>query len=428
MPSNVPKYSLKAATFNPNTFEGVVFKPEQEDMSLLANSLSRMEERRRTATEKASAMDVAFGEMRNKLHQDEETLSWFNDFANSYKDRVNGFVQTGDYGNAINAAVKFAGEAVNDPELIGRMKTSEQYKTQDDTQKARINKGISQATYNWWKENNKYKHRNIYDDKGNVVGAEEIQTSVPYDDINFAEHALTAFKMLNPDKDVRSSRSERSSSSYVDGTGGGSTRASGSSRGYERVRKEDILANMDELVNALPGGAARVEQAYDVYKNELKTMNDSLVDLERQLTGLVEGTKEYEDKLKEINDQRQKIEQRTILTSKNGSPISDFKEFYARMVTDELFAKGLAYDWRTTSSESTSRNSSQVTTKTDPNPSPRKTTPGGGEEWYPGMKLPTGETVDGPTVLQSGTNYFESVSNGVSTASGGIENRFGRKR
>ena len=91
-------------------------------MSLLANSLAKLEERERTANEKISAMDVAFGDIRSKLHQDKETLQWFNDFSNKYKDQVASYARLGDYGNAINAAVRLGGEAANDAELIGRLK------------------------------------------------------------------------------------------------------------------------------------------------------------------------------------------------------------------------------------------------------------------------------------------------------------------
>lgn len=349
MADKLPKYNLATAQFTPVVFEGATYKPEQEDMSLLANSLARLEERERTANEKLSAMDVAFGDIRSKLHQDKDTLQWFNDFSNKYKDQVASYARLGDYGNAINAAVRLGGEAANDAELIGRLKTSKQYEDLDAAQRARINKGITQDTYNWWKKNHKYNHVNIYDDYGNVVGAEEIDTPVPYDDVDFTKLAETAYKLITPDKVAKGSNTSVSSSHSVDGTGSSYSTASGLSRRVEKVRKEDILARMDELLPALPGGFSSVEQAFDVYRDKLNEMKESL-------KHMTPGTDEYKQ-------QQQKIEKRELLMSNNGYTITDYKEFCARMVTNELFAKGLAYDWRSTEASSQRSNSSVVNTE-----------------------------------------------------------------
>ena len=350
MADKLPKYNLATAQFTPVVFEGATYKPEQEDMSLLANSLAKLEERERTANEKISAMDVAFGDIRSKLHQDKDTLQWFNDFSNKYKDQVASYARLGDYGNAINAAVRLGGEAANDAELIGRLKTSKQYEDLDAAQRARINKGITQDTYNWWKKTHKYNHVNIYDDTGTVVvGAEEIDTPVPYDDIDFTKLAETAYRLITPDKAAKGSNTSVSSSHSVDGTGSSYSTASGSSRRVEKVRKEDILARMDELLPALPGGFSSVEQAFDVYVDKLKEMKESL-------NHMTPGTDEYKQ-------QQQKIEKRELLMSNNGATITDYKEFCARMVTNELFARGLAYDWRSTETSSDRKNSSAVNTE-----------------------------------------------------------------
>lgn len=349
MADKLPKYNLATAQFTPVVFEGATYKPEQEDMSLLANSLAKLEERERTANEKISAMDVAFGDIKSKLHQDQETLQWFNDFSNKYKDQVASYARLGDYGNAINAAIRLGGEAANDNELIGRLKTSQQYKELDDAQIARINKGITQDTYNWWKKTHKYHHVNIYDDTGTVVvGAEQIDTSVPYDDVDFTKLAETAYRLITPDKVAKGSNTSVSSSHSVDGTGSSYSTASGSSRRVEKVRKEDILARMNELLAALPGGFSSVEQAFDVYRYKLDEMKESL-------KHMTPGTDEYKQ-------QQQKIEKRELLMSNNGYTVTDYKEFCARMVTNELFARGLAYDWRSTETSSQRSNSSVVNT------------------------------------------------------------------
>ena len=399
MADKLPKYNLATAQFTPVVFEGATYKPEQEDMSLLANSLAKLEERERTANEKISAMDVAFGDIRSKLHQDKDTLQWFNDFSNKYKDQVASYARLGDYGNAINAAVRLGGEAANDAELIGRLKTSKQYEDLDAAQRARINKGITQDTYNWWKKTHKYNHVNIYDDYGNVVGAEEIDTPVPYDDVDFTKLAETAYRLITPDKVAKGSNTSVSSSHSVDGTGSSYSTASGSSRRVEKVRKEDILARMDELLPALPGGFSSVEQAFDVYRDKLDEMRESL-------KHMTPGTDEYKQ-------QQQKIEKRELLMSNNGSTITDYKEFCARMVTNELFARGLAYDWRSTETSSDRKNSSVVNTDSNnPNRNPHNHTTPDDEPDYNNNRQPNPPLVSGPPTIKQ---VITAAENNVNT-------------
>lgn len=410
MADKLPKYNLATAQFTPVVFEGATYKPEQEDMSLLANSLARLEERERTANEKLSAMDVAFGDIRSKLHQDKDTLQWFNDFSNKYKDQVASYARLGDYGNAINAAVRLGGEAANDAELIGRLKTSKQYEDLDAAQRARINKGITQDTYNWWKKNNKYNHVNIYDDYGNVVGAEEIDTPVPYDDVDFTKLAETAYKLITPDKVAKGSNTSVSSSHSVDGTGSSYSTASGSSRRVEKVRKEDILARMDELLPALPGGFSSVEQAFDVYRDKLDEMKESL-------KHMTPDTDEYKQ-------QQQKIEERERLMSKNGATITDYKEFCARMVTNELFAQGLAYDWRSTETSSQRSNSSVVNTERGGSHGGRLTGTQTGDYTDGNNPQPKPPLGPGPSAIKGQQKDAETKANDVGRRLGG---RFNKK-
>ena len=46
MPTEENKISLKNAVFNPATFQGFAFTPQQEDMSLLQRSIDKLDERK----------------------------------------------------------------------------------------------------------------------------------------------------------------------------------------------------------------------------------------------------------------------------------------------------------------------------------------------------------------------------------------------
>lgn len=418
MPQVIPQLSLKTAQVNPVTWQPIEYKPMQEDMNLLANSFARMEERRRTANEKISAMDTAFGEMRSKLHQDAETLKWFDNWSKGLKDQVQQAAQFGNYGEAINSAVRLAGEASKSGELIDRIKTNEQYQELDNAQKARVNKTISQDTYNWWKQNNPYKFKPIVDGFGNVTGGEEIDFSAPYDDINFAGLYDAAFKLISPDKNEvsRSSRRDSSTSDETGSRGGGS--ASSSTQSYVRVKKEDILKNVQELIALLPNGINQVEQSYEVYKYKTQQLNNELSNLESELTTLVEGTTEYNNKNKEIEDLKSQINKREQLMTSNGGPIS-YEEYYTRMLANEVFPESLAYYWLTDSKSSAS--SSHTSTGSPSSPYTR--TPGYGDGSYTNDgRSGNVDTANAPSVRRSETVDY---TRGIYNTATNITNRFG---
>ena len=114
----------------------------------------------------------------------------------------------------------------------------------------------------------------------------------------------------------------------------------------------------------------------------------------------------------------QKLEARRKLMYQNGSPI-DYKEYYARMVTNNLYADKLAYEWHTDATSSSTSSSSHKTT-------PQQTTPN-----IVGSRIPTpGSTFDFATGLWYGPNVrqqtdTESAQQGVGGAASGITNRFG---
>ena len=114
----------------------------------------------------------------------------------------------------------------------------------------------------------------------------------------------------------------------------------------------------------------------------------------------------------------QKLEARRKLMYQNGSPIN-YKEYYARMITNNLYADKLAYEWHTDATSSSTSSSSHKTT-------PQQTTPS-----IVGSRIPThGSTFDFATGLWYGPNVrqqtdTESAQQGVGGAASGITSRFG---
>ena len=337
------KISLGNVVFNPATFQGAVFTPQQENMSLLQHSIDKLDERKEKTDQQTAAIMSAINNL--KLHQSED--KWKYDYAKRIKDKINSAAQFGDYSNALETATRLAGEAVTSPEVLGRVRANAQYEKEDQIQQARRDrKDISQATYEWWAKKNQYTYQDKYDDNGNIIGGSIYEPSFrPVDDINWASTAMAAFKLITPFKrsisrDSKSSVINNTTSSITRNgktykTGEGIGGENHSSNAEEKVTREDIIARMEELLSSTPDGYKQAEQAFDVANEEFKNLVE-----EYNLAVNKDPNSE------EVKILGQKIDARKKLMYRNGSKI-DYKEYYARMVTDSLYAKGLAYDWKT---------------------------------------------------------------------------------
>ena len=410
----IPNVSLAAGGFTPAAFTPFVYAPKDFDVTPLQKSLATLDERKERTDQQRAAIKSALGKVKLNAAEDK----WKNDYVNDIMSKIDNAAQFGDYSAALETATDLAGSALSDPALMGRVRANEQYEEEIKRQKDRVARGeISQNTYGWWLKNNPYKYSDIRDDNGTIVGGTEYEpTSIPVNDINWASAAMAAFKMVSP---YKMSKSTDGSTTVHNNTASPLTRgkstykpgeaisSSGhSSQSQERVTKEQITARMEELLSATPDGYRQAEQAFDVAMYDFQNMVD-------KYNSLIEENPDS----KEAKDLAQKIDQRKHLMYRNGSLI-DYKEYYSRMITDSLFAEGLAYDWKTSSSGGSSSYSlSDVSGNTGGGGRVTSLTP------FPGAKFnyATGQW-EGALVRQQ--TDTESAQNGVSSSSNNITSRF----
>ena len=410
----IPNVSLAAGGFTPAAFTPFVYAPKEFDVTPLQKSLATLDERKERTDQQRAAIRTALGKVKLNAAEDK----WKNDYVNDIMSKIDNAAQFGDYSAALETATDLAGSASSDPALMGRVRANEQYEEEIKRQKDRVARGeISQNTYGWWLKNNPYKYSDIRDDNGTIVGGTEYEpTSRPVNDINWASAAMAAFKMVSP---YKMSKSTDGSTTVHNNTASPLTRgkstykpgeaisSSGhSSQSEERVTKEQITARMEELLSATPDGYRQAEQAFDVAMYDFQNMVD-------KYNSLIEENPDS----KEAKDLAQKIDQRKHLMYRNGSLI-DYKEYYSRMITDSLFAEGLAYDWKTSSSGGSSSYSlSDVSGSTGGSGRVTSLSP------FPGSKFNyvTGQW-EGALVRQQ--TDTESAQNGVSLSSSNITSRF----
>ena len=332
--TEIPTLSLKTVQFQPTVFTPSQYEYQAADMSILERSLAQRETRMKEAAQGKSAVDKALGELELKLNPAE--AKWFEGYKQDIRNQIQSSIDSGDYGAAVRDATTLAGSVIQDPRILGRIRSQEAYDTELKTQQARRDKGeISQNTYDWWANKNKYSYTDNTDASGNYIeGSPWKAESTPVKDINWAEQAATAFKLITPKKGS-STKGGGHSTTNADGTGDGNKWSRSSST--EKITVEDILGNIDELLSATPDGYRQAEQAFDVATFDLKRLQEkynSLAD---------------DDPNKDIIGEQ--LDARKKLMYKNGSPIT-YKEYYARMITDNRYAGTLAYKWTTSGNES----------------------------------------------------------------------------
>lgn len=333
--------NLKTAQLNPAVFTPSQYAYQAADMSILERSLAQREARMKEATQSKSAIDRTLGEIEMKLNPSE--TEWFEGYKTDIKNQIQSSIDSGDYGAAIRNATLLAGSTVQDPRILGRIRAQEAYQKELQTQQARRDRReISQNTYDWWVSNNKYSYTDNKDINGNYIEGSPWEASYrPVNDINWVEQATTAFKLITPKKKT-TSKGGGYNTVNVDGTSEGNKW--NKSDATESITVEDILGNIDELLSSTSDGYRQAEQAYDV----------AIFDLNRL-------QKEY-DSMSDDNPEKdvigEKLDARKQLLYKNGSPIN-YKEYYARMITNNHYANTLSYEWTVNSHENFDSNDYQ---------------------------------------------------------------------
>lgn len=393
----IPTLSLKTVQFSPTVFTPSQYEYQAADMGILERSLAQREARMKEAAQNKSAIDRTLGELELKLNPAE--AEWFEGYKQDIRNQIQSSIDSGDYGAAVRNATTLAGSVIQDPRILGRIRSQESYTEELKTQQARRDRGeISQNTYDWWVANNKYSYTDNQDGNGNYVEASPWQaTTRPVKDINWAEQAATAFKLITPKKNT-SSKGGGSNTTNVDGTGNGSKWSNSS--GIEQITVEDILGNIDELLSATPDGYRQAEQAWNVAQFDYNRIEQQWRD------AVASGSAD-------ANTLGAQLEERKKLMYKNGSPIG-YKEYYARMITDNRYASTLAYRWTTSSKDNFTSNDYHI--------------PGSGAGGSLGSGLGSNNTLfnpygtwQGPLVRFGGTYNYGILG----SATYGINSRFG---
>lgn len=330
----IPDIKLREIGFQPIQFQPIQYKATPNDYNLLQKSLAQVEQRRNTAVEKKSALDIALGKLESELHKDEETANRFAAYKQDIENKINAAVDLGDFGNAIRQATSLAGEVAKDPQWIGRVQSNEAYENWKNELKQRIGRGISQDTYDYAIKHkaNQYYYKDSYDADGNIIMGETFKPGqIIYDDINFAQLVKLAADYYVTDK-LSSTTGGNTELRRQDGTS--TSRGGRSGSAIEEKTEKDILDVVKDFMATNTDIQNQVAQRYNVDKTKY-------LKLKQEYDSLPEGDE------RTIIGQRMKLLEQTMF--ENGNMI-DLDRYIAKNVYNTDLAKAQAFLHKTTES------------------------------------------------------------------------------
>lgn len=330
------KISLGTVAFNPATFQGAVFTPQQENMSLLQHSIDKLDERKEKTDQQTAAIMSAI----NNVKLDSSENNWKRDYVNSIKNKINSAAQFGDYSSALETATRLAGEAVTSPELLGRQRYYEEREKWLEELKNRNARGeIDSDTYNRAVAQNAYSYSDTYDDKGNITGGISWNPAFnPVKDLDLGQVMREIKALVTPSS--RANQTTRANSAiYLNEKGEQTTnidearavfsRSTGgsSSSSYTGVTAKEWADAYDAWVSQHPEAIAQFEQKrqnvmWNYKQNIIKSADTNISEEERKIADDT-ATNLYQTLIDDDGG---------LLTTKN----------YARSITSPMF-KVMAY-------------------------------------------------------------------------------------
>lgn len=155
-------------------FSPLAFKPIEENVNLLQNSLKQIEERSEKAATHRAALKKALGEARLKVNQDEESLKFFDQLADNIEAPIRSASERGDLAGAIEATQDAAGELTSNPAYLGLIQNTARYQDAVKSQKDRLNRGdITNEAFERWNDENVFNANFVEDDNGKIIGSKE---------------------------------------------------------------------------------------------------------------------------------------------------------------------------------------------------------------------------------------------------------------
>lgn len=311
------KISLGTVAFNPATFQGAVFTPQQENMSLLQHSIDKLDERKeKTDIQKANIAE-AFSKIRDLLPDNEETNKYITDNQNRIMGTIDSMINLGDYSAALSSARTLASTFMASPEYNARIKEHKQRNVWlESLNRSNVDNYIKEYYIDTYKDKNNFTR----DENGNITGTAGWEAPLP-------EQGQSATSIIQAAVKATADERTDSANSWTNSTGTG---------GHKAYKRELLTAEkISNTAKSILNNNSNIRQAFiDQYNAGIHQINK----LELSL-----GSTTDERKKQDIQN---KIDGYKKMFYKNSAPIAN-----AEMYIEDLFSKdnaeikNAAYDY-----------------------------------------------------------------------------------
>ena len=311
------KISLGNVVFNPATFQGAVFTPQQENMSLLQHSIDKLDERKeKTDIQKANIAE-AFSKIRDLLPDNEETNKYITDNQNRIMGTIDSMINLGDYSAALSSARTLASTFMASPEYNARIKEHKQRNIWlESLNRSNVDNYIKEYYIDTYKDKNNF----TIDENGNITGTAGWEAPLP-------EQGQNATSIIQAAVKATADERTDSANSWTNSTGTG---------GHKAYKRELLTAEkISNTAKSILNNNTNIRQAFiDQYNAGIHQINK----LELSL-----GSTNDERERQNIQN---KIDGYKKMFYKNGAPIAN-----AEMYIEDLFSKdnteikNAAYDY-----------------------------------------------------------------------------------
>ena len=311
------KISLGTVAFNPATFQGAVFTPQQENMSLLQHSIDKLDERKeKTDIQKANIAE-AFSKIRDLLPDNEETNKYITDNQNRIMGTIDSMINLGDYSAALSSARTLASTFMASPEYNARIKEHKQRNIWlESLNKSNVDNYIKEYYIDTYKDKNNFTR----DENGNITGTAGWEAPLP-------EQGQNATSIIQAAVKATADERTDTAKSWTNNTGTG---------GHNAYKRELLTAEkISNTAKSILNNNTNIRQAFvDQYNAGI-----------HQITKLESSLLNTTDERKR-QDIQNKIDGYKKMFYKNGAPIAN-----AEMYIEDLFSKdnteikNAAYDY-----------------------------------------------------------------------------------
>lgn len=153
---------------NSQVFQPGVFQPQTTDYSILQRSLEEKEKRKNNANQEYIKLCQLLAEKHQLLHNDQETLQWFENLKKETLGRVQSLLNIGDYDLALEKAIRLQGEIAYNPELSAKIRANAEYEEICNRIMSRTD--MTQSEKNEWIKSHPYKFSPFIDKDGVIFG------------------------------------------------------------------------------------------------------------------------------------------------------------------------------------------------------------------------------------------------------------------